>query len=154
MTETSAAQPESDVRSGFRKGLPFVLPTAALGISFGVLAEPLMGQVAPIVMSVVVFAGAAQFAALGVLVAGGGAGAAILAGLLMNARFLPMGFAFAPSLRGRALRRATEGQAGGDAAWGVTHRRDRTFGPRGPLGAANPPAGAGGRGGPGGGSRA
>jgi 4-azaleucine resistance transporter AzlC len=140
MTETSAAQPESDLRSGFRKGLPFVLPTAALGISFGVLAEPLMGQVAPIVMSVVVFAGAAQFAALGVLAAGGGAGAAILAGLLMNARFLPMGFAFAPSLRGRALKRAAQGQAVIDASWAIARRPDGTFDRGTLLGATIPQA--------------
>ena len=29
-----------DVRAGMRKGLPLVLPTFALGISFGVLAGP------------------------------------------------------------------------------------------------------------------
>ena len=49
-------------------------------MSFGVLAQPVMGSVAPIVMSVVVFAGAAQFAALSVLAAGGGPAAAITAG--------------------------------------------------------------------------
>jgi 4-azaleucine resistance transporter AzlC len=127
MDETPAPQPESHFRRGFRKGLPFVLPTLALSTSFGVLAEPIMGHVAPIVMSIVVFAGSAQFAALGVLGAGGGAGAAILAGLLMNARFLPMGFAFAPSLRGRALKRAAQGQAVIDASWAIARRPDGTF---------------------------
>ena len=59
----------SDIRDGIRAGLPFALPTLALGVSFGVLARPLMGTVAPIVMSIVVFSGAAQFAALTVLTA-------------------------------------------------------------------------------------
>jgi 4-azaleucine resistance transporter AzlC len=130
----------SDLRAGVRAGLPFVLPTLALGISFGVLAEPVMGQIAPVVMSVVVFAGAAQFASLSVLAAAGGAGAAILAGLLLNARFLPMGFAIAPSLRGRALRRAAEGQAVVDASWAIARRPDGTFDRGVLLGATIPQA--------------
>jgi predicted branched-subunit amino acid permease len=117
----------SDLRAGFRKGLPFVFPTFALAASFGVLAEPVMGEVAPIVMSIFVFAGSAQFAALGVLGADGAAGAAIVAGLLMNARYLMMGFALAPSLRGSALKRAAEGQAVVDASWAIARRPDGTF---------------------------
>lgn len=117
----------SGIRPGVRAGLPFLLPTLALGISFGVLAQPVMGSVAPIVMSVVVFAGGAQFAALSVLEAGGAAGAAISAGLLMNARFLPMGFAIAPSLRGRPLARAAQGQALVDASFAIASRGDGTF---------------------------
>jgi 4-azaleucine resistance transporter AzlC len=127
LAQTGGGEIHSDLRTGFRKGLPFVLPTLALGISFGVLAEPVMGRAAPIAMSVFVFAGAAQFAALGVLGAGGAAGAAILAGLLMNARFLPMGFAIAPSLGGRAAKRALEGQAVVDASWAIANRGDGTF---------------------------
>ena len=57
-------------------------------------------------MSIVVFSGSAQFGALAVLLAGGSAGAAIAAGVLLNARYLAMGLALAPSLRGRALSRA------------------------------------------------
>jgi hypothetical protein len=41
-------------------------------VSFGILAAPIMGTIAPIVMSVVAFAAGAQFAAVGVLAAGGG----------------------------------------------------------------------------------
>ena len=105
-----------------------------LGISFGVLARPVLGTTATIVMSVVVFAGASQFAATAVLAAGGGAAAAVVAGILMNARFLPMGIALAPSLTGRAARRAIEGQAMVDASWAIAHEgggrfdRDRLLG--------------------------
>jgi 4-azaleucine resistance transporter AzlC len=141
MSVEVAQQPEaSPLSAGVRAGLPFVLPTLALGVSFGVLAEPVMGEIAPILMSMFVFAGAAQFAALSVLAAAGGAGAAILAGLLMNARFLPMGFAVAPSLRGRALRRAAEGQAVVDASWAIAHRSDGTFDRGVLLGATIPQA--------------
>ncbi|MEA2481234.1 MAG: hypothetical protein QOJ07_3156 [Thermoleophilaceae bacterium] len=110
-----------------RAGLPFVLPTLILGISFGVLAQPVIGSVAPIVMSVVIFAGAAQFATLSVLAAGGSPGAAVAAGLLMNARFLPMGFASAPALRGPKWFRALQGQAVIDASWAIASRGDGTF---------------------------
>src|SRR3954452_4508519 len=119
--------PPSPIRAGLRAGLPFALPTLVLGVSFGVLAEPIMGPVAPIVMSVLVFGGGAQFAALSVLVAGGGGAAATAAGALMNARWLPMGFALAPSLRGGPFRRALTGQAIVDASFVVASREDGTF---------------------------
>ena len=117
----------STVRAGVRAGLPLVLPVFAVAVSFGALARPVMGAAPAVVMSIVVFAGAAQFASLSVLAAGGTAGAAVVAGLLMNARFLPMGFAAAPSLRGGSLARAAQGQAVVDASWALASRRDGTF---------------------------
>ena len=61
-------------REGVRAGVAASRsPAFVLAISFGVLAEPVMGAVAPIVMSAIVFAGSAQFGALAVLAAGGGA---------------------------------------------------------------------------------
>jgi len=117
----------SSVSAGVRAGLPLVLPVFLVAVSFGVLARPVMGAAPAVVMSIVVFAGAAQFASLSVLAAGGTAGAAVVAGLLMNARFLPMGFAAAPSLRGGSLARAAQGQAVVDASWALASRRDGTF---------------------------
>ena len=117
----------TDLRGGIRAGLPLVIPTCALGITFGVLAKPVMGAVAPIVMSVIVFSGAAQFAALSVLAAAGGAVPAIVAGLLLNARFLPMAFAVAPALVGRPLARAAQGQALVDASFAIASRGDGSF---------------------------
>src|SRR5690242_17639376 len=106
-----------------RKALPLILPTAAIGISFGVLAQPRMGSLAPIVMSMLVFSGAAQFASLTVLAAGGGAVAAIAAGMLMNTRWLPMGFAVGPFLKRRVL----EAQAIVDASFALASRGDGTY---------------------------
>jgi branched chain amino acid efflux pump len=117
----------SEIRSGVRAALPLVVPTLALGVSFGVLAEPVMGSVAPVVMSILVISGGAQFAALSVLQAGGAAAAAIGAGLLMNARWLPMSFAVAPSLPGSTARRALESQAIVDASFVLASRADGTF---------------------------
>jgi branched chain amino acid efflux pump len=117
----------SDLRMGVRRGVPVAAATFVLGISFGVLAQPVMGSIAPVVMSVFVFSGAAQFAALSVLAAGAGPLAAIVAGLLMNARFLPMGLAAGPSLAGPRLLRALRGQAVVDASWAMASRGDGTF---------------------------
>jgi 4-azaleucine resistance transporter AzlC len=129
----AAAAPDEDradsanIMRGVRAGLPFVLPALAIGMSFGVLAEPVMGAAAAIAMSFIVFAGAAQFASVSVLAAGGGVAAAVSAGLLINARFLPMGLAAAPAFRGGPLRRAAEGQAVVDASWAIANRGDGTF---------------------------
>lgn len=131
---------EATYRDGVRAGLPLVLPTVALGASFGVLAEPVLGSVAAVAMSVLVFAGGAQFAALSVLTAGGSAVAALVAGLLMNTRFLPMGFAFGPATRGGRVRRAVEGQAVIDASFVLADRGDGSFDRRLLLGATLPQA--------------
>jgi 4-azaleucine resistance transporter AzlC len=78
-------------------------------------------------MSFVVFAGSAQFAALAVLMAGGGALAAIVAGVLLNLRFVPMGIAIAPSLKHPAWERAARGQALVDASWALASRGEGRF---------------------------
>jgi branched chain amino acid efflux pump len=126
------------LRAGLRLGLPYAVASFLLAISFGVLAEPVMGSVAPIVMSALLFAGSAQFAATAVLSAGGGALAAIAAGVLLNARYGPMGIALAPSLRGGALRRAAIGQAMIDFSWAAASRGGGRFDPAFMVGATLP----------------
>jgi 4-azaleucine resistance transporter AzlC len=115
--------------AGIRRGMPFGIAVFAISISFGVLARPLMGLVAPIVMSIVVFSGSAQFGALAVLLAGGSTAAAIAAGVLLNARYLAMGIALAPSLKGRALSRGAFAMPLVDASWAASSRGDGTFDP-------------------------
>ena len=107
-----------------------MLPTLAGGISFGVLAQPVMGSVAPVVMSIAVFSGAAQFAALTVLTAGGGAVAAIAAAMLMNGRWLPMGLAVGPFLSGGRRQRAAQSLALVDASFALSQPRRRHLRPR------------------------
>jgi predicted branched-subunit amino acid permease len=113
--------------AGVRAGIAYAVAAAMVGISFGVVARPVMGTIAPIVMSAIVFAGSAQFAAVAVLAAGGGAAAAIAAGILLNARYFPMGVALAPSLGGGPLRRAGIGQAMIDASWAMASRGGGRF---------------------------
>jgi predicted branched-subunit amino acid permease len=130
--------PRQRFRRGFRLGFPISIAGFFLAVTFGVLAQPVMGDVAPIVMSALVFAGSAQFAALAVLAAGGGAAAAIAAGVLLNLRYLPMGIALAPSLRGGPLRRAAVGQTMVDFSWAVASRGGGRFDPELMMGATAP----------------
>jgi 4-azaleucine resistance transporter AzlC len=118
----------SRFRAGLRAGMAFALPTFVLAVSFGVLARTLdWGVVAPIVFSAVVFSGSAQFAVADVLDAGGSALAAIVAAILVNARFAVMGVAVATSLEGGRFRRAIEAQATVDASWAVASRGGGRF---------------------------
>ena len=135
-------RPPKRLRDGVIAGLPFVLPTFAIGVSFGVLAEPVMGAFAAIAMSILVFGGAAQFASVSILAAGGSLASAVSAGLLINTRFLPMGLAVAPSLRGGPLRRAAEAQTMVDASWALANRGDGTFDRETMMGATIPQAAA------------
>ncbi|NMO53062.1 AzlC family ABC transporter permease [Actinoplanes sp. TBRC 11911] len=67
----------------------------AIGASFGAIAVAYgMPAWVPFLMSTAVFAGGAQFLAVGLLAAGNPV-AAVLAGLLLNARHLPFGLAVA-----------------------------------------------------------
>lgn len=104
------------------------MASGVLALSFGVVArEAGFSAVGAIVMSAVVFAGSAQFAAVAILGAGGGLGAAIGAAALMNSRFLPMGMALGPSLPGGPLRRALQGQPIVDSSWAMALRENGRF---------------------------
>jgi predicted branched-subunit amino acid permease len=118
--------------------VPFAIAVFAIAISFGVLARPTMGSLAPIVMSIAAFSAAAQFGALAVLAAKGSVGAAIVAGVLLNGRYVAMGVALAPSLRGRALSRAAFALTTADASWAAASRGDGTFDPWYMVGATIP----------------
>ncbi|WP_432035284.1 AzlC family ABC transporter permease [Streptomyces cucumeris] len=82
------------------------LADGVIGASFGAItvAGGLPAWL-PVVMSLVVFAGAAQFSAVGVLLAGGSPLAAAATGLLLNTRTVPFSLALTDSLgSGRAAR--------------------------------------------------
>jgi 4-azaleucine resistance transporter AzlC len=108
--------------------VPYAVAGAVVALSFGVLARQAgFSALGAIVMSAIVFAGSAQFAAIAIIASGGGVVAAIGAAALMNSRFLPMGVALAPSLRGRALARAAQGQTVVDASWAMANRGEGRF---------------------------
>ena len=78
-------------------------------------------------MSAVVLSGPAQFAALSALLAGAGLPVAAGTALLANARFLPMGFAIAPSMTGGRWRRLAQATLLADASFVIGHRDGGRF---------------------------
>jgi 4-azaleucine resistance transporter AzlC len=121
-------EPRQQFRAGARAGIPFALAGGLLSASFGVVARQAgLPAAAAIAMSLIVFAGSAQFAAVAIIGAGGSLEAALIAAGLMNSRFLAMGIALAPSLPGGVLRRAAQAQTVIDASWAMALRPDGTF---------------------------
>ncbi|MFJ3665796.1 AzlC family ABC transporter permease [Streptomyces sp. NPDC090106] len=82
------------------------LASGIVGVSFGAIAVAGGLPVwVPVVMSLFVYAGSAQFSAVGVLLSGGGPFAAAVTGLLLNTRTVAFGLAVADVLgRGRLAR--------------------------------------------------
>ena len=80
------------------------LAVGVVGASYGAITVSEGLPVwSPSYLSVVVFAGASQFLFTGVVAAGGSPVAAVFAGLLVNARHLPFGFALADVVKGHRV---------------------------------------------------
>ncbi|MGA8852454.1 MAG: AzlC family ABC transporter permease [Aeromicrobium sp.] len=128
MASLDSPDPRASFRAGLLVGLPFAVAGGLLSLSFGVIARDAgFSAVAAITMSLIVFAGSAQFASVAILAAGGNPAAAVAAASLMNSRFLPMGAALAPSLPGGRWKRAAQGQAVVDSSWAISIRPDGSF---------------------------
>ena len=98
------------------------------GISFGVLARAVgFDPLAAIVFSATTFAGSAQFATVSVLGDDGTIAAAIGAAVLLNARYLAVGFSAAGALAGGWLRRLLESQLVVDETWALSNRGGGEF---------------------------
>ena len=96
--------------------LPISMAGVPEGVAFGALAAGVIGQAAPVVMSVTAFSGGAQYAAVSVLRDGGTLAAAMLAAAALNVRYLAM----SASVPGRSRwHRAAACLLLTDAAWGV-----------------------------------
>lgn len=114
--------------AGAKAAVPFTVAIFAFGISFGVLAQGAgFSALAAASMSGLVFVGSSQFAAVSVLVNGGGWAAAAVAGTLLNLRYLVMGFAILPALRGGRARRAVESQLVIEESWAIASDADGRF---------------------------
>lgn len=97
--------------------------SASFGIAFGILASTAgLGSLAPIVMSATTFAGSAQFAAASVLDNGGSVATAVVAAVLLNARYLAVSVAIAGAFEGSRFRRFFESQLIVDESWAVAQR--------------------------------
>jgi branched chain amino acid efflux pump len=118
----------SRLRDGARAIAPIGVAAVAFGISFGLLARGAgFGVLAPIVMSLTTFAGSAQFAAVSILEDDGGVVAAVVAAILLNARYAAISISVAPGFRGSLLRRAAESQLIVDESWAVSARGSGRF---------------------------
>jgi 4-azaleucine resistance transporter AzlC len=130
MPHVAASRPRAWGLGGYGPGLRAIAPllpaVLAFGLSFGVLAQSAgMEGWASIVMSLTTFAGSAQFAAVSVLGGGGTAVAAIVAAILLNARYGPMALAAADVFRGGTVRRLLEAQLLVDESWALSQRDGR-----------------------------
>ena len=124
MTDEPQAAPR--IRDGMRAALPLAPSPILFGLSYGVLADATgFGAAAAIVMSATTFSGAAQFASISVLDAGGTLGAAVLAAVFLNARYVAISVTVASIFPGRKLRRLVEAQAIVDESWALSGRRGR-----------------------------
>jgi 4-azaleucine resistance transporter AzlC len=117
-----------DIRTGLRRSAGLAASTFVLGVTFGALARAHgWGFGAPVVASVAVFSGSAQFALLTVLTGGGAVWTAVASAALINLHFLPMALSVAPALRGGRARRAIEAQTVVDGSWVLAHQGEGRF---------------------------
>lgn len=93
-------------RALLRDVLAIALAVGVIGASFGAIAATAgLPWWLPSALSLLVFAGGAQFMVIGVLAAGGSVVAAVLGALVLNTRFLPFGLAVGDVIgRGRVTR--------------------------------------------------
>jgi 4-azaleucine resistance transporter AzlC len=114
------------IRDGVRAALPLAPSPILFGLSFGVLADATgFGSAAAVVMSATTFSGAAQFASISVLDAGGTLAAAILAAVFLNARYVAISMTVASIFPGSRFRRFLESQAIVDESWAISGRGGR-----------------------------
>lgn len=107
---------------GMRVGAGLAAASFVLALTFGAAARDHdWSLTATVLASVLIFSGSAQFALLTALAGSGAAAPAIVAAILINARYLPMGLAVGPSLSGGRLRRTLQGQAVVDGSFVAAH---------------------------------
>jgi 4-azaleucine resistance transporter AzlC len=104
---SAASAEESLLSGGLARDIALVcLADGLVGVSFGAIAVGAGFPIwLPMLLSVVVFAGASQFMFVAIIGAGGNPVAAVVAGLLVNARHLPFGLAVGDAIGHRILRR-------------------------------------------------
>jgi 4-azaleucine resistance transporter AzlC len=126
-----------ELRRGAVTAIPLAIAIGLFGVSFGVLSASTggMGALPAIVMSATTFAGSAQFAAASVLAGGGGPVTAILAALLLNARYLPIGVSVARFMLGGRVARFVQSQLVVDESWAIAARGGGEFDPHRLVGA-------------------
>ena len=86
---------------GVKRALPIVLGYVPIGFAYGVLAgKSGLSEANTLLMSLIVFAGSAQFIAVGLFASGTGPAAVILTTFVVNLRHMLMAASLAPYLSG------------------------------------------------------
>ena len=103
----------------------FALAVAVFGVTFGVLARAAgLSALQATLMSLIVFAGAAQFAVVAAIAAGTGVWVALLGGAFLNLRLFALGLGVAPGLSKRPVIRALQSYLVTDETAAVAARPD------------------------------
>jgi 4-azaleucine resistance transporter AzlC len=119
---------ETRYRDGARRIVPIAIAGGVFAASFAVLAHASgFRGVEAVVMSATTFAGSAQFAAASILGTGGSVAAAVVAAVLLNARYVPIGVTVAGEFTGNPLRRLLEAQLIVDESWALSRGRDGRY---------------------------
>jgi 4-azaleucine resistance transporter AzlC len=93
-----------EFRSGLRAPLPLVIGVFSFGLAYGILAiQAGLSFLESTLMSLTVFAGAAQFVATGMLMSGAGALPILVTTFMINSRHFLMSASLAPHVRGWKL---------------------------------------------------
>ena len=99
--DNSQKQALAAIGSGMKRALPIVLGYVPIGFAYGVLAgKGGLSQANTLLMSLIVFAGSAQFIAVGLFAAGTGPAAIILTTFVVNLRHMLMAASLSPYLAG------------------------------------------------------
>ena len=98
--ERPAARKLSGVRLGATRALPIILGYTPVAAAYGILAQKAgISDLNTVLMSILVFAGASQFIAVGLIEAAVPAASIILTTFVVNLRHMILASALAPHLR-------------------------------------------------------
>lgn len=131
------AESRAAAARAFRAGLidiaPLALGVAVYGLAFGLLtAQARMAALETGVMGAAVFAGSAQIVAVERMIAGAGAGAALIAGLALNLRLLLITASLREELIGRRWWQIALGaHLASDENWALMHAARKAGRPAG-----------------------
>lgn len=89
--------------------LPIIAAIGVFGVLYGATARPVLGLPLTVLSAAVMFSGAAQFTAIGLLAAGASPVAVLVAVTALALRHVPLGVLLRPRLRGGTTSRMTTG---------------------------------------------
>ena len=125
---TGSTTSQTTFREGARRIAPIGAAAGTFALSFAVLSRQAgFDGISAIVMSATTFAGSAQFGAVSVLDTGGSVAAAVVAAVLLNARYAPISVTVGDQFQGSPLRRLLEAQLIVDESWALSRQPDGRY---------------------------